>query len=130
MKLTRSDLARRTGLSHTTIMRIEEGTFAHPSPRSLKAIADGLDLPVQLLLDAAGWITQSEQTAKRPHITVTYYYISPEIIEAVCGAIESIARTHDNTFDIHFHAIADRIPDNPHNRFNLSRSQPTKPVQD
>ncbi|WP_084484607.1 helix-turn-helix domain-containing protein [Nocardia anaemiae] len=107
LSLTRSGLARRAGLSHTTIMRIEECTFAHPSPRSLKAIADGLDLPVRILLNAAGWMPKNDKVTKRPYVAVAYYHLSPDAARDLCNAIEETAKRHGGIFDTYHQTVVD-----------------------
>ncbi|AGK51249.1 helix-turn-helix family protein [Burkholderia thailandensis MSMB121] len=51
-KLTQRDLARRTGLSHTTIAKIERGEIS-PTIASLQKIAASFQLPVTSLIDAS-----------------------------------------------------------------------------
>lgn len=48
--LTQRDLARRTGLSHTTIAKIERGEIS-PTIASLQKIASSFRLPVTALID-------------------------------------------------------------------------------
>lgn len=105
LHLTRSDLARRTGLAHSSILRLEEGTFAHPSPRSLKAIADGLELPVNVLLDETGWMPKVQRSSHRPHVTITYYRIPAEVARDIQAAVDAIATQHRTSFDIYYQSI-------------------------
>src|SRR5215831_4928698 len=49
--LTQRDLARRTGISHTTIAKIERGDIS-PTIATLQKIVAGLNLPVTALIAA------------------------------------------------------------------------------
>lgn len=50
--LTQRDLARRTGLAHTTIAKIERGEIS-PTVASLQKIAASFQMPLTALLDAS-----------------------------------------------------------------------------
>ncbi|MBF6259855.1 helix-turn-helix transcriptional regulator [Nocardia farcinica] len=105
LKLTRSDLARRTGLTPSTIQRLEDGIFAHPSPRSLQAIADGLELPVDTLLAEAGWLPKTVRPTLRPHLSITYYCIPAEISREIQRAIDRIIKRRAATFDTYHQSV-------------------------
>lgn len=44
------DAALRTGVSHTTLARLERGEIHHSSPRTLQKIADGYRISIEYLL--------------------------------------------------------------------------------
>ena len=49
------ELARRVGISNSSLNDIENGRVAKPDPEILKRISEELDLPLQQLLKAAGY---------------------------------------------------------------------------
>ena len=49
------ELARRVGISNSSLNDIENGRVAKPDPEILKRIAEELDLSLQQLLKAAGY---------------------------------------------------------------------------
>lgn len=62
--LTRNALAKRTGISHTEIKRIEEGHRKAPSCSHLKLIADVLGVSIYEMLETAGILTKNENSAR------------------------------------------------------------------
>ncbi|MBF6446624.1 helix-turn-helix transcriptional regulator [Nocardia elegans] len=103
--LTRSDLARRTGLANSSILRLEEGSFAHPSPRSLKAIADGLEMPVDILLHEAGWMPKAERPTDRPHIAITYHRVPDDVARHIQARVNMMVKRSAAGIDIYHEAI-------------------------
>ena len=53
--LSQRELARRVGISNSSLNDIENGRVAKPDPEILKRIAEELDLSLQQLLKAAGY---------------------------------------------------------------------------
>ncbi len=45
-----SELAQKTGISTSHLQKIEEDKYPYPSVQKLEQIANGLNIPVQLLL--------------------------------------------------------------------------------
>lgn len=62
--LTRNALAKKTGISHTEIKRIEEGHKKAPSCSHLKLIADVLGVSIYEMLETAGILTRNENPAR------------------------------------------------------------------
>lgn len=54
-------LSEMSGISHTEIKRIEDGTRKQPSPQVLRAIAAALNTPYEDLMAAAGYIDEIEK---------------------------------------------------------------------
>jgi transcriptional regulator with XRE-family HTH domain len=54
-KYSQRELARRVGISNSSLNDIENGRVAKPDPEILKRIAEELDLSLQQLLKAAGY---------------------------------------------------------------------------
>lgn len=64
-------LALVTGLSNTTISRIESGETEKPDVESLKLIARHLDIDEVYILKAAGYIDDSSEAEKQSNTTLS-----------------------------------------------------------
>jgi len=65
--LTVRELARRAGISHTQVSRLESGEVTKPSPEVLVSIGKGLDQnPIPLLILAGHYDIDEAKTALRP----------------------------------------------------------------
>lgn len=85
--LTRNALAKKTGISHTEIKRIEEGKRKAPSCSHLKLIADVLGISIYEMLETAGILNENESPARE-----TFPYLKTkkqqEIIAEIAKMIE------------------------------------------
>jgi len=50
-KMTKADLSKKTGLSARTIEYLEEGKIDNPTLKTLKSLAEALDISVGELVD-------------------------------------------------------------------------------
>ncbi|WP_433683351.1 helix-turn-helix domain-containing protein [Nocardia sp. CA-119907] len=57
LSLTVREVARRSGLTTTTVSRIEQSTVSKPTPDALRALGRVLGIPTVDLFIAAGWMT-------------------------------------------------------------------------
>lgn len=57
--MTKNSLAKKTGISHTEICRIESGERKQPSLDKLKALSIALSIPFGEIVDAAGYCEES-----------------------------------------------------------------------
>ena len=48
--MTQEELAQKSGVSYTTLIKIERGSVQNPTVKTIKRIADALDASVDLLL--------------------------------------------------------------------------------
>lgn len=48
--ITQEELAQKSGVSYTTLIKIERGSVQNPTVKTIKRIADALDASVDLLL--------------------------------------------------------------------------------
>jgi len=60
LKLTQDALAERSGISQTHISQIEMGKTQRPELETLQALATALDVPVDELRVASGWVEKIE----------------------------------------------------------------------
>ncbi|WP_420094738.1 helix-turn-helix domain-containing protein [Nocardia asteroides] len=95
LKLTRAAIAARSGMSRSTITRVAQGVFL-PTPNSLKAIADAIEVPHEELFTLAGWRDSLAIPSRRgPHVQVTYHDVPREIAQEIHAAIDEVAARHD-----------------------------------
>lgn len=59
--ISAKQLAERSGLSPAYISRLEKGHYPSPSLPSIKALADGLGLSLQVFLQEAGLLNNTER---------------------------------------------------------------------
>nr|WP_302869302.1 helix-turn-helix transcriptional regulator [Nocardia mangyaensis] len=90
LRMTRSELAERSGLHPSTITRIEKGVFVKPTPDSLHAIADALDMAPDELYAIAGWLTPT-LPRNQPAIGVICQGVSDHVADDIERAIAEIA---------------------------------------
>lgn len=104
--LTGADVARRTGLNPSTIMRLEQGIFARPNPHSLQAIANALDLPEQDLMTEAGWLPKHQPISRKPHVRIICRDIPADVVREIRAAVDAIAERGSNTFDTYHESVS------------------------
>lgn len=84
MRLTQEQLAEKSGLSRGYISRLESGDYKDDSPsiRTLQKIAEGLSIPLEIILKKAG-ITKEDYTKidTRTHLRAKYNFNSDQIKE-------------------------------------------------
>ncbi|NQE67358.1 hypothetical protein NG2371_01810 [Nocardia gamkensis] len=97
LHITRAILADRSGLSRSTITRIAQGFFAKPTPDSLRAIAEAIDLPCDELFAIAGWLS-TRQSRAEPFVRVSYHGVPREAIEEIEAAIDAVAARYRRCF--------------------------------
>ncbi|HUC89335.1 MAG TPA: helix-turn-helix transcriptional regulator [Patescibacteria group bacterium] len=66
------ELARRTDLSDTTVMRIEQGLRAAPSPDVLAKLAETLELSLADLYTLAGYAVPADLPSMPAYLRVKY----------------------------------------------------------
>lgn len=70
--LSASEVARRAGVTPSTVTRIEAAQFTSPQPESLKAIAEVLQLSVSDLFTVADWLPKNELPTFTPYLRSKY----------------------------------------------------------
>ncbi len=94
--LSMYQLAQRAGLNRSTLMRIEDGTFAQPSVETLNALAHALEIEPEELYDAI-W-QDSGQPLPSPAIYFrSKYQLSDRQIAELESTLKRIAAEADDT---------------------------------
>jgi transcriptional regulator with XRE-family HTH domain len=103
--ITQKMVAQRSGLSPSTITRIEQGFFAKPTPDCLQAIADAIDLPSEELFAVAGWLTATSTPAK-PRVSIICQGVPAEVVDKIRDAVDAISTECGTRFEL-CHRVTD-----------------------
>lgn len=87
-------LGERTGITDTTIMRIESGKTANPRGEVLRALAEALELPLADLFAAAGYAAPRELPSFRPYLRAKYKDLPPQAVTELEITFADIARRY------------------------------------
>ena len=91
-------LAELSGVSHTEIKRIEEGTRQHPSPAVLRRISSALSTPYEELMAAAHYIDEPTVDSTAPAGIQDADDLTPEELAEVNNYIKYVrSRRKENT---------------------------------
>jgi transcriptional regulator with XRE-family HTH domain len=94
--LSMYQLAQRTGLNRSTLMRIEDGTYAQPSVETLNALARELNVEPEELYDAV-W-QDSDEPLPSPSVYLRNKYdLSDQQVAELESTIKRIAGEADDT---------------------------------
>jgi transcriptional regulator with XRE-family HTH domain len=92
--LSASEVARRAGVTPSTVTRIEAAQFATPQPESLKAIAAVLELPVSDLFTVVDWLPKGELPTFAPYLRSKYRDLPPEAMAKLEQSFGRIAKRY------------------------------------
>ncbi|WP_040694414.1 helix-turn-helix domain-containing protein [Nocardia vinacea] len=94
MGMSRNALALRAGLNPSTVTRIEQGVFAHPTLHCLRALAEALDIAPDDLFALAGGMTTAKARPSKPDIHITYHDVPSAAAHEIYDAVDLIAKRH------------------------------------
>jgi transcriptional regulator with XRE-family HTH domain len=77
-----------------TIVRLEQGAIATPSPSKLSRIAEALDLSLADVFSMAGYAVPNELPSFQPYLRRKYRDMPPEAIEDLDTAFSKIIKKH------------------------------------
>lgn len=90
------ELAARSGLNRSTLLRIEGGTHAQPSAGTLNRLARGLGIDAEELYDAS-WVDSDEPLPSPTTYFRTKYKLSETQLAELESAIERITKGGNKT---------------------------------
>lgn len=90
--LSARELARRAGIAD--VIRIEQGILSNPRTDSLRAIAQGLDLPLSDLLAAADYVPAKELPTFTPYLRTKYKDLPDEAVAEMEQFLERLRQKH------------------------------------
>lgn len=94
LELTVRDLAARSGMSFSTIARIEQGLFDKPRPEKLAALADALGLNQTEIMRQAGYRPLTNLPAPAMYLRAKYRHLASEQLEAMGRDVEKVLKRY------------------------------------
>ncbi len=91
--ISQRELAEKSGISNTEVSRLENGKRINPSPATLKAIANALEISYADLMKAAGYIEEAHEEDK--FYELVFRDANNAIVDVVRGVKEMFRRDED-----------------------------------
>lgn len=91
--LSRHEVARRTAIDRTAIIRIESGAIRQPDPAKLARLAKVLDLPLSELYVLAGY-PQDQLPSFQPYLRSRYGKLPRAAVEELDRHFQDIAEEY------------------------------------
>ncbi|MFE9789221.1 helix-turn-helix domain-containing protein [Nocardia salmonicida] len=108
LRMNRVMIAERSGLSPSTITRLEQGKYTKPTPDTLRAIATALDLTADELFIVTGWLTALPMP-RTGFVRVICQGVGLSTVRDIDNALRDISRKHRNSLAYTVHTT-DREP--------------------
>ncbi|TLG09461.1 helix-turn-helix transcriptional regulator [Nocardia cyriacigeorgica] len=108
LRMNRAMVAERSGLSPSTITRLEQGSYTKPTPDTLRAIATALDLTADELFIVTGWLTALPMPSKA-FVRVICQGVGVNTVREIDSALREISRRRGNSLAYTVHTT-DREP--------------------
>jgi len=93
--LSMYELAKRTGINRSTLMRIEDGVTTGPDTGTLNALARGLDVEPELFYDAV-WQDASQPLPSPALYFRSKYRLTDEQIAELEASVKRVTEQQDN----------------------------------
>ncbi len=90
--LSARELARRAGVAD--VIRIEQGILLNPRTDSLRAIAHGLDVPLNDLLAAADYVPAKELPTFTPYLRTKYKELPEQAVAEMEQFLQRLRHKH------------------------------------
>ena len=94
LDLSIRQLAERTGVNHSTVVRLEQGLIDAPAPDKLSRIADALGLGLADVYALADYSVPSELPSFRPYLRTKYRNLPAPAVEQLERSFRRIAKQH------------------------------------
>src|SRR5437870_3385291 len=92
--LSMRELAERTGTTHPTIIRLEEGSIERPAADKLSRIADVLSLNLADVYAFVDYDTPSQLPSFRPYLRTKYRHLPQTAVEELERSFKQITKRH------------------------------------
>lgn len=94
------ELGDRVGTRNSTIIRIEQGAFAAPSPDKLARIAEVLGISLADMFSHAGYAVPSELPGFHAYLPARYRELPEEAIHELTELFETLIKRHAPELDV------------------------------
>lgn len=92
--ISSTEVARRTGMADSNVIRLELGAIANPRPETLKSLADALGLDLADLYATAGYVQPKGLPSFAPYLRSKYADLPPSAQRELERSFKTIARKH------------------------------------
>lgn len=87
-------LAAAAGIDQATVVRLEQGAFANPTPEKLAAIGKALDLPLADIFTLADYPMPTELPSFTPYLRSKYRDLPDSAVADMERYFEKLAKKH------------------------------------
>lgn len=94
LDLSIRELAERTGVNHSTVVRLEQGAIESPAPDKLSRIAEELGLSLADVFALADYSVPSDLPSFRPYLRTKYRGLPAPAVEELERSFQRIAKRH------------------------------------
>jgi transcriptional regulator with XRE-family HTH domain len=94
LDLSIRELAERTGINHSTVVRLEQGAIEAPAPDKLSRIAEELGLSLADVFALADYSVPTELPSFRPYLRTKYRNLPAAAVEQLERSFVRIAKRH------------------------------------
>lgn len=92
--LSAREVADRSGMADSNVLRLEQGIIANPRPETLKSLADTLGLDLADLYAAAGYVQPSGLPTFAPYLRSKYGNLPASAQREIEASFARIAAKH------------------------------------
>lgn len=92
--LSAREVADRSGMADSNVLRLEQGAIANPRPETLKSLADALDLDLADLYAAAGYVQPTGLPSFAPYLRSKYAHLPASAQRELERTFQKIASKH------------------------------------
>lgn len=94
LELTIKEVARRSGVTDSNVLRIERGDIPQPRPETLKSLADVLGLELSDLFSLAGYVQPKTLPSLSPYLRSKYSDLPESAAKEMEASFARIAAKH------------------------------------
>jgi transcriptional regulator with XRE-family HTH domain len=99
LDLSIRELAARTGVNHSTVVRLEQGAIDAPAPDKLSRIAEALQLSLADIFALAEYSVPADLPSFRPYLRSKYRGLPTSAVQELERSFQRIARRHGLDLD-------------------------------
>ena len=94
LSLTARQVAAKSGVHDTTVVRLEQGAFRAPRPETLRHIAASLDLSLADVYALADYSPPEDLPALGPYLQATYRELPPASVRRIEKYVRRLVARH------------------------------------